>query len=446
MAGIRLGHQAGLATSLRVDPRVVLSSILLQFNTLELAAAVQQEICENPALQLTGGDDFEPTEYEIIRSLSPEQASNKEWDYEYTRSMAESPTEVDWLDFAPSQASLEDYLTGQIKLKGRAKSLVLYVAASLDDRGYLRIGAEDIASSFGASIEQVEEAIRYLQHLRPAGIGARSVVECLLLQIQDDRSPEADIARYCLQGGFDDFLNRSVRPIARKLSVTPDLVHSAFKLIESLNPYPAAQFQRIERRSSQRPQPEIIFARDESGWQLEIRGIGPEQLSVDRKYQSEADQKGRGRGYFRKSVTRANRFIDAVQQRQETLRKIGRYLVELQGGFLSTGDPKFLTDMTRTKLAQDLGLHESTVSRATQDKYVQLPSGELVNFDTFFDASLRIKSLIAEILQYENPKNPLSDERISQLLAEKGVHVARRTVNKYRDSSKMLSSRRRKSA
>ncbi|HLO98784.1 MAG TPA: hypothetical protein VK171_09345, partial [Fimbriimonas sp.] len=122
------------------------------------------------------------------------------------------------------------------------------------------------------------------------------------------------------------------------------------------------------------------------------------------------------------------------------------YLIENQSGFVSTGDAAFLQPLTRTQMARDLGMHESTISRATQGKFAQLANGEVISFEVFFKPALRIQKMIEEILATENPDNPLSDERIAQILAGKGVQVARRTVNKYRDRTKLLSSRKRRSA
>lgn len=126
--------------------------------------------------------------------------------------------------------------------------------------------------------------------------------------------------------------------------------------------------------------------------------------------------------------------------------KIGEYLVQQQGGFVATGDYAFLAPLTRSQMAKDLGVHESTISRATSDKFVQIGNGEVVSFDVFFKPALRVQKMIEDILQSENPANPLSDERIAEMLAERGVVIARRTVNKYRDKTKLLSSRKRRYA
>ena len=126
--------------------------------------------------------------------------------------------------------------------------------------------------------------------------------------------------------------------------------------------------------------------------------------------------------------------------------RVGRYLLERQSGFIETGEYRFLTSMTRTQLARALDLHESTISRATMGKFVQIANGEVVPFEAFFKPALRVQKMIEEILAHENPNAPLSDERIAQMLAERGVVVARRTVNTYRDRTKLLSSRRRRTA
>mgnify|MGYP002867034042 FL=1 len=138
--------------------------------------------------------------------------------------------------------------------------------------------------------------------------------------------------------------------------------------------------------------------------------------------------------------------MEALDQRRRTLEKIGTFLIEKQGGFVATGQVQYLADLTRSKMAEELGIHESTVSRATMDKFVQIATGEVLSFDVFFSRSLRVQKIIADLLANENPSNPLSDERISQILAEQGFKVARRTVNKYRDKNRLLSSRRRRTA
>jgi RNA polymerase sigma-54 factor len=184
-----------------------------------------------------------------------------------------------------------------------------------------------------------------------------------------------------------------------------------------------------------------------------VKGVDPSDLTLNREYRKRfkelntmekppKDEKRHVTHY----VQRAEDFIGCVHQRKRTLRKIGEYLIENQPSFVTTGSYEFLRPLTRTKMAEDLGIHESTVSRATMDKYVQLSSGEVVPFEVFFKPALRVQKMIEEILQHENPDNPLSDEAIARLLEQKGVQVARRTVNKYRDRTKLLSSRKRKSA
>jgi RNA polymerase sigma-54 factor len=199
--------------------------------------------------------------------------------------------------------------------------------------------------------------------------------------------------------------------------------------------------------------PDLILHRSEAGWTVEVKGVDPNDLMLNREYRKrykELNSMERPpkdeRRHVNHYVQRAEDFIGCIQQRRRTMRRIGEYLIAHQPSFVDTGSYEFLRPLTRTKMAEDLGLHESTVSRATMDKFVQLSSGEIVPFDVFFKPALRIQKMIEEILLHENPDNPLSDEAIARILEEKGVQVARRTVNKYRDRTKLLSSRKRRSA
>jgi len=199
--------------------------------------------------------------------------------------------------------------------------------------------------------------------------------------------------------------------------------------------------------------PDLVLERTENGWVIEVKGADPSSLCLSRAYKHRLEELDRlervpkdERRHISTYVHRAEDFISCVQQRRRTLLRIGEYLVDRQAGFISTGRYQFLQPLTRAQMAGVLGLHESTVSRATMEKFVQIANGEIVPFEVFFKPALRVQKMIEEILATENPRDPLSDERIAEILAERGVVVARRTVNKYRDRTKLLSSRKRRSA
>lgn len=442
MVGTKLATSTRLSTTLKLDPRVVLSSNLLQLSSVELCQSVEQELSQNPALMRLD-ESNEPSNLADVALETARRTtlSGSREDYEGERSgTSAAPSDLDWTDLVAGTQRLEDHLMAQLgSLTEDRRVLAEYLIANIDDRGYLTSTVEEIAASLGSSMEAVEEVLHQIQACEPAGVGARGAVECITLQLDRIGGELAELASRIARQYLDALIQRDTKFLARRLAVTPAVVSSAFDLIESLSPYPCQGFMHTyEGRfvRSNRATPEIVFVRSEAGWLLEIQGIDPEALAIARHQRMATPN----------DTVRAERFIQALQHRKHTMWQIGNYLLQVQAGYISTGDARFLNDLTRAKVASDLGIHESTVSRATQDKHVQLATGEIVPFDRFFDSSLRVKELIAEILMYENPNNPLSDERIAAMLAEKGVKIARRTVNKYREKSRLLSSRRRKSA
>jgi RNA polymerase sigma-54 factor len=265
------------------------------------------------------------------------------------------------------------------------------------------------------------------------------------------------MARFMLKNCWEDLVARNAETIQRKYKADPQLVERAFEVILSLNPFPGEGYALHSHPSfSDRTTPalpDIMFTLDEAGWVIEVLGPSPMSLRVSRTYlrrQHELESMRRApkdeKRHVDEYVGRARLFKEALEQRRRLLGEMGRYLVQKQGGFISTGDYQFLKPLTRSRLARDLKVHESTISRATNGKFCQLPNGEIVPFEVFFKPALRVQKMIEEILTYENPSNPLSDERIREMLLEKGVNVARRTVNKYRSRTKLLSSRQRRSA
>jgi RNA polymerase sigma-54 factor len=235
-------------------------------------------------------------------------------------------------------------------------------------------------------------------------------------------------------------------------------VEQAFAEILSLAPYPGEAFSVGYQGHSAAIRslgvvPDLVLALTENGWLIETKGADPNSLGINRSYrkrfqelnQMERPPKDEKR-HVSEYVQKAADFIQSIHIRRQTLKEIGKYLAEHQSGFVSTGRYQFLRPLTRTQMAKDLKMHESTVSRATMGKFVQIANGETVSFEVFFKPALRIQKMIQEILETENPKTPLSDEQIAEMLKSKGVFVARRTVNKYRDKTKLLSSRKRRSA
>lgn len=447
------------SVTLRVDPRVILSSQLLEMARAELDTQIEVELQENPALERLE-DDLDPlNEDQILGSIAPGELVPSGEDREFMRSLPFDES-VEWLDFASSSDALVDHLAAQLLpgLTPELRTLGAYLVGGLDERGYLTVELEEAALDTQRSLEDAVDVLHALQACEPAGIGARDLRECLLLQLRDETSHEGRLARGMLRHCFDEVVARNVRPIMRRFRALPDLVEAAFDVIAHLNPFPASGYRvhnaPVMREASHMATADLVLDRRESGWVVEVPGAEGRDFAVSRAYRSrlgELEQRVSvdardERRHLAQHVDRAKRFMESLDQRKRTLRRVGEYLAQHQAGFCTTGDLRFLGSLTRSRMASDLGLHESTVSRATQGKFVQIATGEVISFEVFFKPALRIQQMIAEILLHENPNAPLSDERVAQMLAERGVHVARRTVNKYRDRTKLLSSRRRRSA
>ena len=457
-SGFRHRQETRVGLQVRVSPSVLLKAQLLQLGQAELQAAIESELAENPALDRL--DDDEPLADEsILKAVAPCELKAGSEDYEFRRSLPQDADEFDWLDLAPSQASLHDHLVAQVRtrLPGVAPSLIEFVVGCVDRRGYFESSIEEMALATQALLEDVELVVDAVRHCEPLGVGAWSVQDCLVLQLQSDSSLESRLARKILRDHFDDFLKGQFRALSRRFQVTPEVIEAAVERIRSLQPYPGETYAPYSSGNSGSSAPavvaDLVLTHTEQGWLVQTKGPHATSLVIDRTYREQHQRIQAGervapeeRRHIQEFVERAQAFLGALEHRESTLIRIGQVLIEQQAGFVATGKTEFLQPLTRTKLAEDLGLHESTISRATSDKFVQIATGEVVSFDLFFKPALRVQRMIEEILAHENPDHPLSDERIASMLAEQGVVVARRTVNKYRDRTKLLSSRRRRAA
>lgn len=438
--------------STRVDPRVVLSARLLELNATEVEGTVEVELNENPALERIHTPEERLTDLEIVRRLSTHELKPRGDDRELWRSLPSDDSTPDPLDFAASHSTLDQHLRAQLAsaLPREMMRVAEFVIGSLDPNGYLTEPTEELALASGFPAQAITEAIRALHGCEPAGVGASGVQECLLLQLRSDASVEGRLARLIVRRHLDEFRARRTARICRRYRVLPEVARRAFARILACTPFPAEGFTRGQTvpRSVAVP-PDLILSRTEYGWRIEAQGPDPAAFSVSSAYREglrrpkiAADEKRHLQHY----VQRASEFISSLEQRRMTMVRIGRYLIEHQGDFVVTGDYEFLEPLTRSKLAADIGLHESTVSRATRGKYVQIGTGETIAFEVFFKPALRVQKMIEDILSREDGAHPLSDEKIAEMLAHKGVVIARRTVNKYRDRTHLLSSRSRRSA
>lgn len=455
--GLRTSAKTRLNTSQRVDPKVVLGSQLLQLSGVELDQAIDSELMENPALERI--DDYEDplTINEILKTVAPSELKPSGENYELTRSTPRDETEPDWIELTSSVDSLWDHLLAQlrVRLPDHLWNLATYMVGSINERGYITCSIEEAALDCEMALEDAELVYAALRECEPAGVGAEDLRDCLFLQLRNASTDAEKLARVMLRRNWEDLVARNKRAISRCYNTAPEVVDEAFNVILSLNPFPGESFaghsSHAVKERTMPAQPDIIITLEESGFLIEVPGPSPIHLRVNPTYEKRRKVLEEKRGadpaekrHVNEFVDRAQRFLDALTQRRQQLARIGKYLVEHQGGFVKTGEYRFLMPLTRSQVAKDLGVHESTISRATAGKFVQIVNGDTVGFDIFFKPALRVQRMIEEILESENPNNPLSDERIARMLEDRGVKVARRTVNKYRDRTKLLSSRMRR--
>jgi RNA polymerase sigma-54 factor len=462
-----------LKPDLKVSPRLILANTLLQLPSIELEQAIAQELHENPALEVE--ERFRcPQCGRVLRgTVCPYCADNEpeppevQFDWSGSSYTSDDTEAFDIFSQVATDVSFVESLELQARLLVSEEyfSLVFHIIESLDEHGYLSCDLDEIASRLGVPLAQVEQALGYVQQLDPPGVAARNLQECLGLQLDQLRSEgvshpwaEAIISRH-----LEMLARRDYRRIARKLKITEEEVEEAASFIQdNLLPYPAQAYagpawkHPIEGHIYIRPDVVILrneekeedrrIVDDENPYRVEIWEAERYALRISSFYErlayqarlKESSLSEEEREHIVGSLMRARRFLDCLRQRWLTLERIVEYLTEVQSDFLTHGRRE-LHPLTRAEIADDLGLHESTVSRAVANKYAQLPDGQIIPLADFFNSSLAIKDVIRELI--EDEIEPQSDQAIADKLTAMGYPIARRTVTKYREAMGVLPAR-----
>jgi RNA polymerase sigma-54 factor len=447
-----------------VSPSLIEANYILSLSRQELQEVIREEMLANPALEmdeketcpLCGGvvdGPFCPV------CLTNQQLERQETSYEdYPEILTQqSPNGIAEDDFDPltliaSEASLPEQILSDVRtlLDDDEIPIAEWLVESLDERGYLTVSVEAVARHFGVSVEMVEEILALIQQIAPIGVAARDMRECLLLQLDYLERNEAAVApavRRIVEDYLEDLGTHKYGHIAGDLGITTDEVEAARDFVRSqLSPFP---LQSQEARSWKSPNsapyvaPDVVISLYEGEFAVEVVEARYFFLRMSPLYEQIAASFGQKNGaepgvsdadkkHIREFSGRAKVFIANIQQRRETLRKIAHCLVELQEDFLR-GGVRELRPLTRAVVAQQVGVHESTVSRATANKYVMLPTRKVIPFSDFFTPSLSIKDVIREMIVKERAKGqPLTDREICSRLLQQGIRIARRTVAKYR--------------
>ena len=458
--------------SQKIDPKLIMANNILQLSSIELQQAIEQELAENPALEEPDEDPCEncdrPKTLCIDCPFRKEQVSADDTDlsiYDLEQPIdfaADAEDESDFIANVRDQITLKDHLRSALRglIPEDHSDTAEYIIANISDSGYLDGSVEEFALDLDKDPDHVEAVLRVIQTLDPHGVGARDLRECLELQLrrlEEDGSGNS-VALAVVTNFWQEMLSGKIGRIARRLKVSARDVHAAIDFIrKQLNPYPGngfrPPFQNESDNRSAAVRPDVIVRRTEAGYEIEIVGHDVHYLNLNTTYRTmyEELKNGRGKDYTaedKKHITefveRADLFVRNINQRRRTLRQISTAIIEFQQGYLETGARAFLRPLTRTKIARKMKMHESTVSRATANKYIQLPSEEVVSFDFFFDGSVSVKDVIGGLIAGEDKSSPLSDQQIADILTERGFSVARRTVVKYREAQKILSSRQRR--
>ncbi len=473
---------------LRVSAKLITSSTILHLSADELERAVNQEQMENPALEViesricllcgtplygqtcTACGHFAQSALTVNEpSSNYEGSAEPQWDdqqhffeiseiYDYGSGDADDDDEFDPMASIPTGETLAEVLLQQLEalVPPHDAAIAEQLVGNLNERGYLEVSISEVVEQLQVSPERVEYVLSQLQTLEPLGIGARNLRECLLIQLaalaeQETPHPLAYtlIDRYLNQLGRNQF-----HEIARELKVSEQEVRQASQYIRStLHPFPAhaywadASYTHAGTDAAY-VRPDVIIRRGETGFEVELieekryrfrvgTGYGTRPLRLDYEPAS-----GEVQQYMRHCGDQARFFVDCVQRRWRTLKRVAELVIDYQREFLERG-VRYLRPLTRAEVATRLNLDEGTVSRATANKYALLPNGRLLALSDFFDGSLSIKDVLRELIMAEEPKHRLSDEELARLLNARGIPMARRTVTKYREEMGIGSSRER---
>ncbi len=483
-----LGQHTQLKQELKINPRLYQAMDLLYMPLLDLQQHLKQELLNNPFL-----DMIEPDEEDEEEGETPQEEVTQE-----TEAEKEEKGEIDWeeilLDgfdaggrreeheereyYEPvtvDSRDLSDHLRDQVTLldlNGRQMFLAEEFIGNINEDGYLACGLEKIVEGANEEVRkaaeeterevtdlpvytlaEAEEMLGVVQSLDPPGVGARDLRECLMLQLREaglEHSVPFRLVRDC----FDELIAHRWSEISKRFGISPVDVQKAADEIAKLDPKPGLVYSDA---SDNYIIPDLIVDKIDGKYHVFLNDANLPRLKLSKAYQEIARDKkkfdGENKEFISNKLNSANWMIQAIEQRRQTMLKVMNYIVERQREFFEKG-VQYLKPLTLREVAEVISMHESTVSRVTNEKFVQTPRGVLP-LKFFFSSGLSttagedvsargIKAQIQKLVADENPKHPLTDQAIVNILKETGVQIARRTVAKYRDQLGVLSARMRK--
>jgi RNA polymerase sigma-54 factor len=463
---MKQGLELKLGQHLAMTPQLQQAIRLLQLSTLDLQQEVQMMLDSNPLLDEEEGPELasEPQESSAAvvedrqldlaasENLPDELPVDSQWEDVFDLGSVGPSTagsEEDLPDYEARNSraqSLQDYLRWQADLtsfSAEERSLAELIIDAIDDNGYLQASIEELAETAGQSPEALAAVLAQVQDFDPPGVGARTLAECLSLQLQQftDEDPALPLARRIAEGQLELLAKHDYARLAQVLEVREEELRAAVGLISTLNPKPGAE---IGGGGSEYVIPDVIVHWVGKRLRVELNAEAMPRLRINRHYADLSTGKDAAHRYIQEQLNEARWFIKSLQSRQETILKVATAIVERQIEFFRSG-PEAMRPMVLRDIAEAVEMHESTISRVTNQKFMTTPRG-LFEFKYFFSSHVgtdqggaasatAIRAVIAKIIQAEDHLHPLSDAEIAKILGEQGIQIARRTVAKYREAA-----------
>lgn len=467
-----------------MTPQLQQAIRLLQLSSLELQAEIQEALETNPLLEVE--DDYDHDDNSTIDQNNDNTVAPENQDISQLENASipdELPTDSEWEDTFDSQPtslvsgqvsdyglerenqdysgdSLQEHLLWQMRLTpftANEQEIATLIIDSIEDDGYLKTSLEDIQQSLGdeeIELDEIEAVLHRIQHFDPVGVAARDLRECLLIQLKlyETEIDQRTLLTELIDKHLDTLAKRDYAYIKRALKISDDQLTELVRSIQLLNPRPGSH---IQQDKTEYIVPDV-YARKISGlWQLSLNPDNAPRIQVAEHYAQlikRADNSTENT-YLKNNLQEARWFLKSLQSRNETLLKVAEAIVERQQGFLDHGD-EAMKPLVLANIAEIVDMHESTISRVTTRKYLHTPRG-IFELKYFFSSHVStdnggecsataIRAIIKKLVQAENPRKPLSDSKIADILVEQGVNVARRTIAKYRETLSIPPSNERK--
>lgn len=451
---MKLGYELTIEQTqkLSMTPELIQAIQILQFNNLELSDFVQNELMENPILEADKPYDAQEIDIkEKIRESDYEAESFRQWEY-----APDDDDDYTYEQYVCEEYTLTDYLLGQLQfssLKDETALIGKYLIEAMDDNGYLTVSVEEVSEALHADPADVEEALNVIQTFEPCGVGARNLKECLIIQLAS-RGELTEEIEYIIENMLEDLADNKISHIAKKLNQKNQQIQEIADLIRSLEPKPGRRFSSGE--STRYVVPDIFVENINGEYVVTNNDSSVPKLMVSSYYSrlsAQASQDEELSKYLNNRFNAAVWLIKSIEQRKQTIYNVASAVVKYQQDFFDYGE-KCLKTLTLRQIADEVGVHESTVSRSINGKYMQSPRG-VFELKYFFSSGVpsgdgtgvssnSVKSIIKEIIAGEDVTKPYSDQDMVEILKEKGIDISRRTVAKYREGMNILSSSKRR--